>query len=205
VTDFLHSNISKVPSIHHLSPTIDSCPTDQFTSMPRQKSSAMASGKSFPAPCLPPEVRSQMWRFAIVKDEGVIVRHHERPSTLPISRLSSEMQIKSHQQNDDRFLSSILAVALSCRQLYLKVTPIYHVENTFRVPSDGQGEISSSRRDELIKSTLQKFKLAIEASNTANNRTNHYQPPPFLRHYNSLHPGLRRLESNEPVQAFYYF
>lgn len=94
----------------------------------------MAVTKTFPVLRLPPEIRNRIWRFAVVKEEEVIIYHHGRQSlasNLPESRLRSRCPLQLHQQDDERRLSSQLAVAFTSRQLYLEVTPIYYGLNTF--------------------------------------------------------------------------
>lgn len=103
--------------------------------MPRIKKSIVQ--ESFPVLCLPPEIRNHIWRYAVVKEGGVVVRQHSGQSVLsnlPASSLRSGYELRSHREDDQRRVASKLAVAFTCRQIYLEVTPIYYGENTFSLP-----------------------------------------------------------------------
>ena len=84
--------------------------------------------KPFPLLKLPPEIRDHIWRHVVVKNENVLIRKHVRGVSLrnpcfPIT--------KPEDHTDWRWRSSWLAVAFTCRQMYLEVTPIYYSANVF--------------------------------------------------------------------------
>lgn len=58
-------------------------------------------------------------------------RQHTRGQLAP-SLLRSGTQI--HAEDDRRLIPSLLAIAFTCRQLYLEVTPIYYSHNWFAMP-----------------------------------------------------------------------
>lgn len=99
--------------------------------MPKIKNDSLRVQKPFPVLKLPAEIRNHIWRYIVVKDGEVVYRNHMRHLQSPASRLRSGNLMKSHQEDDERRLSSQLAVAFTCRQLYLEVTPIYYGENVF--------------------------------------------------------------------------
>ena len=106
--------------------------------MPRQ--SRLITGQSkkkaktcFPVLDLPPEVRNRIWTFAVVSDVPVVVARAWRPGLL-----RSGKEVASHAQDDDqRRLISMLAVAFTCRRLYQEIIPIYYSENTFKFVGSG--------------------------------------------------------------------
>ncbi|CAF9921955.1 hypothetical protein IMSHALPRED_005296 [Imshaugia aleurites] len=107
--------------------------------MPRTKKSATVQEvqEPFPVLRLPPEIRNSIWRYAVVKEGDVIVEKHRCRSLglrIPASRLRSGCELRLHREDDQRRLASTLAVAFTCRQVYLEVTLIYYCENTFYLP-----------------------------------------------------------------------
>lgn len=168
---------------------------------------------------LPPEIRNKIWRLVAVKPKGVIVLHHGRrklASQLPASLLRSGTQLNSHRRHDDRFLLSDLAVAFSCSQIYIEVTPIYYGENTFHIPSilkEQQDEDSASYwagyeymtmlPGEVNRSILRSFTRAIGRTNAAAIRKVHTPLP--MHHFDSylsLVPGLTRLDVDKSPTVF---
>ena len=89
----------------------------------------------FPILKFPPEIRNLIWRYTVVAAEVICLERygsqHTRGQLAP-SLLRSGKQI--HAEDDKRLVLSRLAVAFTCRQLYLEVTPIYYSDNWFAVP-----------------------------------------------------------------------
>lgn len=142
----------------------------------------------FPVLRLPPEVRNCIWRYAVVKEGDVIIQNHGRQrlaSDLPASRLRSGCELHLHREDDQRKVASKLAVAFTCRQMYLEVTPIYYQENTFYFKT-------------LLEFYLQKvrgFAEAIGSEKAASILSVCLTagPGPQIK-YLSCFPGLKRLE-----------
>lgn len=91
---------------------------------------------SFRVMDLPPEVRNYIWRFAVVTDYFISIRDHqswELIKRLSTSTLRSGKKLDSCRKDDKAGVTSILAIALTCRQVYLEVTPIYYSQNNFRL------------------------------------------------------------------------
>lgn len=101
--------------------------------MPRAKKVFLPLQKPFPLLKLPPELRNYIWEYVVVKDRPIVLwRPHQR-ARVPESRLRSGNLVKHHQADDERRRQSTrLAVAFTCRQIYLEVTPIYYGKNTYR-------------------------------------------------------------------------
>lgn len=93
------------------------------------------SSSFFPIIKFPPEIRYLIWRYTVIAAEAIELRQqgsqHTRGQLAP-SLLRSGKQI--HAEDDRRLVPSRLAVAFTCRQLYLEVTPIYYSQNWFAVP-----------------------------------------------------------------------
>ena len=91
--------------------------------------------KPFPILELPPEIRKYIWRCAIVIDRDVMFRncmtYHKSEDGLRYGKPA-----KICPNDSDPRQTSLLAVAFTCRQIYLEVTPIYYGENTFCWDSD---------------------------------------------------------------------
>lgn len=104
--------------------------------MARTKKSALTVQKPFPVLLLPPEIRNNIWRYAVLKEGDVDIEKTSRKrlaSVLRASRLRSGRELRLHREDDQRRIASKLAVAFTCRQAYLEVTPIYYRENTFNI------------------------------------------------------------------------
>lgn len=99
--------------------------------MPRNKKISLPVQKPFPILKFPPEIRNHIWRILVVVDDVLKFRNYDHHAKIPESRLRSRKPTIFHQEDDERRLSSQLAVAFTCRQFYLEVTPIYYGENTF--------------------------------------------------------------------------
>lgn len=108
--------------------------------MPRTKKNSLPLQKPFPLLELPPELRNYIWEYVVVKDRAIVLwRPHQR-ARVPESRLRSGNFMKHHQEDDERRRQSTrLAVAFTCRQIYLEVTPIYYGKNTYRPKFSGFG------------------------------------------------------------------
>ena len=103
--------------------------------MPRTKKDSLPLQKPFPLLQLPPEIRNYIWEYVAIKDRAILLYEPNQRGRVPESRLRSGNLIKHHQEDDERrWPSTQLAVAFTCRQLYLEVTPIYYGKNTFRLP-----------------------------------------------------------------------
>ncbi|MCJ1454034.1 hypothetical protein MMC28_004384 [Mycoblastus sanguinarius] len=111
--------------------------------------------KSFPVLKLPAELRIRIWTLTVVSDKPIIVKEHHR-GFIPPSLLRSGTQL--HLQDDQRRMFSRLAVAFTCRQIYLEVAPIYYSMNIFSI-------ITSNARI-LNSFVLQNFRRAIGPRNT---------------------------------------
>lgn len=87
---------------------------------------------SFPIFKLPPEIRNLIWGYTVIAAEAIQLEQggsqHTRGQLAP-SLLRSGTQI--HAEDDRRLVPSRLAVAFTCRRLYLEVTPIYYSFNWF--------------------------------------------------------------------------
>lgn len=89
----------------------------------------------FPVLKLPSEIRNLIWRCTVVAAEAIQLEQHGSQHTrgrLAPSLLRSGKQI--HAEDDRRLVPSRLAIAFTCRQLYLEVTPIYYSHNWFAMP-----------------------------------------------------------------------
>ena len=160
--------------------------TPQPHRMPTTKKGSLRVQKPFPILRLPAEIRNQIWRYVVVKDGEVVYRDHKRQDQTPESRLRSGNLIKSHQEDDERRRSSQLAIASTCRQIYLEVTPIYYGENVFH-PGDFQDPMLHLR-------ALKAFKQAIGPKNASTiTEICVYESWVFLEGHLSRLPGLKRL------------
>lgn len=104
--------------------------------MAREMKAVMMVEDYFRVMDLPPEIRGYVWRFAVVTDHAIEIRDHwasKLVRSLPPSTLRSGKQIKSCRKHDEARFTSILAIALTCRQVYLEVVPIYCSQNVFRL------------------------------------------------------------------------
>lgn len=78
---------------------------------------------SFPVLKLPSEIRTQIWRYAVVKNGDV---------KIGLRRLRRGHESQGHQAGDERRMNPTpLALALTSRQLYLEAVTIYYGENIF--------------------------------------------------------------------------
>lgn len=78
------------------------------------------------------ELRTRIWRYAIVKKDAIDLQFHTRQTCQKISPAERKRFIKTQLENDQSHVVSQLALAFTCRQVYLEVTPIYYSEHTFR-------------------------------------------------------------------------
>lgn len=105
------------------------------------------------------------------------------------SGIPTRLLQKIQQEVEERWLSSQLAVAFTCRQLYLEVTPIYYGENTFHPYPEHEWDKFKYRRE------IEHFTDAIGPRN-ASTITELYLLQGWdlvHRHNLSLLPGLKRL------------
>ncbi|KAL9072880.1 MAG: hypothetical protein Q9161_003251 [Pseudevernia consocians] len=99
--------------------------------MPRTKTGSLYVQKPSPLLKFSSEIRNRIWEYVVAKDGEVILRNHKRRVRL-LERRQSGGPTETYQEDDDQRRSSQLALAFTCRQLYLEVTPIYYGQNTFR-------------------------------------------------------------------------
>ncbi|CAD6576547.1 MAG: hypothetical protein ASARMPREDX12_005274 [Alectoria sarmentosa] len=157
--------------------------------MPRNKQISTP----FPVLRLPPEIRNHIWRYVVVKDREVTFRRRIRQPLLLEKWLRSgkprRSQQKLQQEVEERWLSSQLAVAFTCRQLYLEVAPIYYGENTFQPHPGDEWDILKYRR------IIEHFTDAIGSRNASTIPELHLSHGWDLVHIHnlSLLPGLKRL------------
>lgn len=157
--------------------------------MPRTKKGSSYVQKPFPLLEFPPEIRDRIWEYVVVKDGEVILRNHKRGERLLGRRRSGE-PTEFHQEDDDQQLSSRLALAFTCRQLYLEVTPIYYGQNTFRPGNPWFGGAFP---------IFEKFADAVGPINTsAITRLCIYGSLFSIDEYLSKLPGLKRLYLKKP-------
>lgn len=156
----------------------------------------------FPVLELPPEIRNKICRYAVVKDEDIMIRLCGRQKSKKILVLSHLRSCDwGHQEDDEqRINTKPLALALTSRQLYLEATLMYYSENTFNFEEGWFW---------LDDSILEGFIAAIgpqNASSIAAARINpiHVQSKgiycpidPFL----SMFPGLKQVTINIPRDA----
>ena len=106
--------------------------------MTRQSSEKGGLNKAFRLRQLPPEIRIRIWRYTVILDRPVELKHRKsimsKTTFLP-SRLRSGRLI--HQNDDELRNPTVLAVAFTCRELYLEVAPVYYSGNAFRIHLEG--------------------------------------------------------------------
>lgn len=105
--------------------------------MARKKKASPAPQTPFPIFKLPPELRRRIWELVVVTDTPVTVydrRRSELAKTLQLFPPSLRSGKKRMVEDDQRRAASQLAIAFTCRQAYLEVTPIYYRQNTFYFP-----------------------------------------------------------------------
>lgn len=100
--------------------------------MPQTKKMSSHVQKPFPLLKLPAEIRIRICKYVVVKDVMVPVWEFVRDGKFQRNIFATD-ELNFHHEVDERRRSSWLAVAFTCRQLYLKVTPIYYGENIFRI------------------------------------------------------------------------
>jgi len=103
--------------------------------MARKPDAVAVDPKHFRIMDLPPEIRNCIWRLAVIADHPIEVRHHLRRELirmLPPSTLRCGRYEELHREGDVAAVISTLAIALTCRQVYLEVTPLYYSQNAFR-------------------------------------------------------------------------
>ncbi|KAK3168605.1 hypothetical protein OEA41_005053 [Lepraria neglecta] len=115
--------------------------TIQFTDYvqrqePRKKNSTQAPTRPSLLLDLPPELQIRVWRHVLVEDTPIKVVNHQRQKRaeeLPPTLLQSGQRLKLADDNrcNKRRTASNLALALTCRQIHLEMTPIYYAEKTF--------------------------------------------------------------------------
>lgn len=170
--------------------------------MPRIKKSAVITQDPFPVLLLPPELRNHIWRYTVVKEGHVTVQRHfrqELASNLPASRLRSGCELRLHGEDDQRRVASKLAVAFTCRQLYLEVTPIYYRENNFHLPWRAFAHFR------VIRNDIKEFAEAIGSEHAASILSVHLRLACFPQHEYLLYfPGLMRLDlTKDQMNEFY--
>lgn len=93
------------------------------------------SSPVFPILEIPPEIRNLIWRYTVIAAGAIQLEQHSSQHTrgqLSPSFLRSGKQI--HAEDDRRLVPSRLAVAFTCRLLYLEISPIYYSHNCFAMP-----------------------------------------------------------------------
>ena len=102
----------------------------------------------FPILGIPPEVRNLIWKNTVITAEVIKLGQHGSQHTrgqLALILLRSGKQI--HVEIDKRLVPSRLAVAFTCRQFYLEITPIYYSHNWFAVPLTSKETALGAIRD----------------------------------------------------------
>ena len=169
---------------------------NRFAVMSRRKKidSSMIQ-KPFNVLKLPAEIRSQIWRYAVVLDHPITVKFHERESLakrLPPSKLRSGREMEDHHRDDVKRTSSMLAVAFTSRQMYNEITPIYYSENTFFFDifySFGSWQLS-----------LPAFTTAIGERNTRNITIASFEQEELMYYFSCL-PNIKYLRLRRSFMA----
>ena len=99
---------------------------------PRSKMTPSRPQKPFPLLELPAEIRNHIWRYIVIKDDHVTFQEFMVYPKSPETGLRVGNPVKRRLNDDEPRQTSMLAIAFTCRQLYLEVTPIYYGENVFR-------------------------------------------------------------------------
>ena len=109
---------------------------EQRNAQPRgiKSVTSKSSSRSSTSPLLkllPGEIREQIWRYVVVSNSPICLRKY-RDMDAPSSRLRSGKGLKIDGTTQHWYLhSTTFSLALTCRQVYLEVTPIYYGENVF--------------------------------------------------------------------------
>lgn len=144
---------------------------------------------------LPPEVRNRIWEFAVVCDKPILVLNHESDRLAkdkPPKKLRSGKQIESPKQDHLATATSLLAIAFTCRQLYLEVTPLYYSKNTFNFKRpDCHARCRCHERLADFTRAIGKEKAGSITSVIVTPNQQQARDLSFL-------PGLRRLEFRTP-------
>lgn len=150
--------------------------------MPRIKKTSSRVQKPFPLLRLPAEIRIHIWRYVVVDDVMILVRNYARKGRLQ-DWFATDQAVEVQREIDEQRRNSWLAVAFTCRQLYLEVTPVYYGENIFR-PYGNDYE------------TLKEFAAAIGRRNTSTiSEIGLYETCLPIDRYLAKLPGLKRLHS----------
>ena len=96
--------------------------------MSRNKDKSPCVQKPFPLLKLPAEIRIRIWKYVVVNNMMIFVCNYVGNSRLR-DWFAAAHAVKVHREVDEQRRSSWVAVAFTCRQLYLEVTPIYYREN----------------------------------------------------------------------------
>lgn len=119
----------------------------------------------------------------------------ELASKITASRLRSGNELRSHQEDDQRRVASKLAVAFTCRQLYLEVTPIYYRENKFHLPWWGLSHRPSRGLSFRFNcDNFKEFAEAIGSVNAASILSLRLDGYTIFDEYHTYFPSLERLE-----------
>lgn len=151
--------------------------------MPRTKKASSGTQKPFPLLKLPSEIRNHIWRYVVVKTGKVYVRKQVQDGHL---RSPQSITTKPVNQGTDwQRQKSRPAVAFTCRQIYLEVTPIYYSANIFW----NYGDWDDHRK-------FVNFTAAIGPDNASMiTELNLYEFGTPVNQYLTMLPGLKRLHS----------
>ena len=144
----------------------------------------------FPLLKLPSEIRNHIWRCIVIKDEGITFHEYMVYSKSRDTGLRVGNPVSIRQDGDEPRQTSLLAIAFTCRQFYLEVTPIYYGENVFR-PLHWNYVLTFN-----FSGVLKSFAAAIGPTN-ASTITQLQLYEPFMLPDDEL-PNLKRLYFDEP-------
>ena len=94
--------------------------------------SSLPVHKPFPLLRLPAEIRDCIWKYVVVNDGDIVIRQFILYKKSPETGLRSGSAEKVYIVDEEPRQTSLLAVAFTCRRLYLEVTPVYYSDNVFR-------------------------------------------------------------------------
>ena len=151
-----------------------------MTSLPVQKPSSILE--------LPSEIRRCIWTYVVVKDGHLIFRDYTEMLLEHVNATISKLGEFTEPRLKDAEPRSLLAVAFTCRQIYLEVAPIYYGQNNFCL-SYYYDFVSSCYEP------CQRFTEAIgpENANTITDLSFRHPPSPCVDQCLMLLPNVKRL------------
>ena len=81
---------------------------------------------------LPAEIRGCIWKYVVVNDRDIVIRQFMCYKKSPETGLRFGGAKSVYIEDEEPRQNSLLAVAFTCRRLYLEVTPVYYGDNIFR-------------------------------------------------------------------------